>query len=845
MALWHQTIIRIFMLMCIGQFSQAAQAGRQVISLNGPWELAEGALSDQAPLEYSHQVPVPGNLNLATPAFEELGVPSERREAFWCRREFKLEGEVPLVAQLKLHKALYGAKVWLNGQCVGEHLPSFTPGYFDLREALKGNGEMNELLVRLGAERTALGGQYADGWDYEKKVYVPGLIDDVELILTGAPHLKRVQVVPDLERGRIGIQTEIENIDATSQAFPLRFEVRERASGQLVQRVQTRSQHVAAGETQVFMHEVALPDARLWSPEDPFLYELNVSTGGDTLDVTFGMRSFAFNPETHRTVLNGRERYFSGTNFCFYRFLEDPECAALAWDEDWVRALHRKMKSLNWDLVRYTIGFPPEFWYRIADEEGILIQDEMPVWYLPGHPHMDWPEAYTAGNMAEEMTEWIHERANHPSVVIWDACNESSNPRSTEAIAMVRGLDLSDRPWENSMQGQGRPTDCWEAHPYRFNEPTGFRISDFNTMDTYPSSPWSPSREANANILLNEYGWLWVDREGKPATLSAAIWYALARGEELEPDALRRQYAHYLGMLSEYWRSYRHASAVMQFCMLSYSRPGGETSDNWIDMPAQKFEPHFELAMREAFSPVGLMIEDWTEEIVLDGSALERRIGVRVINDLIEDWQGVVSFEVLDAKGRELDVQSRQLSVESNGLGTLGFEISLPGAPGDYQLLATLECHGEKVRSRRYFSMLTPQQLIARDGIAVGCVASASSAMGELYQPSAAFDGSLGSRWAASGEAALPHWLQVDLDEERTIGRLVLHWEAAHAGRYEVEGSLDGKGWDKLTEAVGKPGRQELTLEAPASVRFLRIVMHEQPMPWPCSLWEVQVFPAE
>ena len=66
-----------------------------------------------------------------------------------------------------------------------------------------------------------------------------------------------------------------------------------------------------------------------------------------------------------------------------YRFFEDPQCGDHPWREDWVRRLHRAFKGMHWNSLRYCIGFPPEMWYRIADEEGILIQDEFPIWH--GH----------------------------------------------------------------------------------------------------------------------------------------------------------------------------------------------------------------------------------------------------------------------------------------------------------------------------------------------------------------------------------------------------------------------------------------------------------------------------
>ncbi|MEI7752001.1 MAG: hypothetical protein WCJ71_07925, partial [Candidatus Omnitrophota bacterium] len=68
--------------------------------------------------------------------------------------------------------------------------------------------------------------------------------------------------------------------------------------------------------------------------------------------------------------------------------------------------------------MRLCIGFAPEFWYRIADEEGFLIQDEYPIWYGSDFK----PACFKADILAVQFREWMEERWNHPCVVIWDAC---------------------------------------------------------------------------------------------------------------------------------------------------------------------------------------------------------------------------------------------------------------------------------------------------------------------------------------------------------------------------------------------------------------------------------------
>ena len=56
----------------------------------------------------------------------------------------------------------------------------------------------NEVLIRVGADRDALGWAYPDGFDFEKERYIPGIFDSVKLILSGTPHFWTAQAAPDV-----------------------------------------------------------------------------------------------------------------------------------------------------------------------------------------------------------------------------------------------------------------------------------------------------------------------------------------------------------------------------------------------------------------------------------------------------------------------------------------------------------------------------------------------------------------------------------------------------------------------------------------------------------------------
>ncbi len=128
---------------------------------------------------------------------------------------------------------------------------------------------------------------------------------------------------------------------------------------------------------------IPLPGCRLWSPKHPFLYEVKIDLGSDAAKTRFGMRSFSFDPASKRAMLNGKPYFLRGSNVTILRFFEDAARGDLPWRPDWVRRLHQKFRGMHWNALRYCIGFPPDFWYDIADEEGILIEDEFPIWTEP------------------------------------------------------------------------------------------------------------------------------------------------------------------------------------------------------------------------------------------------------------------------------------------------------------------------------------------------------------------------------------------------------------------------------------------------------------------------------
>lgn len=675
-----------------------AEANRETLPLDGAWQVAQSVEGEAVPTAFPGTIPVPSYIDLAKPAFQGVGKPSPERKYFWYRRTFTAPADAKDFAVLMIRKAAYGTAVWINGVGLGEQFPCFTPTYWDLRPHLKPGAE-NELVVRVGATRENIPVGMPGGSDFERRNYIPGIYDSVEIQFSNAPRIVNIQAVPDLAASRVRLLVELQ-AGATTANATLNAEVVEAADGKPVSASSARALDIPAGGTQVMDITLPIPQARLWSPKEPFLYEARFTTNGDSATVRFGMRSFYFEPSTKLAVLNGQPRYLLGTNIAFHRFVEDQKRGSLPWNRDWVRKMFREFKGMNWELVRTHLGFPPDFWYDIADEEGVMIQDEFPIWTMD--PNNKWfnPEKLEARHVVPQMRDWMRHRWNHASVVMWDAQNESDMDEPSLALSAVRYLDYSNRPWDG---GWGVPQslyDTTESHPYKFQknatkkEGEIFRLSD---MPNEKNMPWLKERQRKpvVPIMVNEYDWLWINRDGSPANLSRRI-YQVMLGENSTPEQNRVFRARTTAALTEFWRTHRNLAGVLHFVGLGYSLPGpGQTCDDWIDLENLVLEPNFKKYMGMAFAPVALMLDYWAETAA-PGSKVETK--VYVINDRSEPWKGEVAVRV---EGESAPLATATAEIPPLGRVILPVSFTLPNREGKITLSAELRDGDATIQSLR------------------------------------------------------------------------------------------------------------------------------------------------
>jgi len=705
--------VKFLFLACFALYSYTIiAAGRKEISLNGSWKIAKTGLLIKIPSEFKSVVPIPGLVDMAQPPIDNQDT-AYNDAIYWYKTIFRIESANSDVVLLKINKAMYHTWVFLNGKLIGENIYSFTPSFFDLKPYLKNNSKENELIIAVGCMNN-LPDTISNGNDFEKIKYTPGIYDDVKIILSNYPFLKNIQVVPDIVNQQLRIVVEIEAGENNS-SDKLTYIIREKYSKNEIAKgifkFQKNKDSITAAD-----FTVSMKNCSLWSPENPFLYELELSTAKDNYTTGFGMRSFSFSKDSSVAILNGKPYYMRGTNVCIFRFFEDSLRNGLPWDEKWVTKLHQKFKDMNWNCIRYCIGFPPESWYDVADSLGILIQDEFPIWTGPKDNSDKVFKTLSPENIAIEYRLWMRERWNHPCIVIWDAQNESVTENTGAAIKLVRYLDLSNRPWDNGWSPPGEETDCIEAHPYLFiryfykgqvsdNGPlidllTIDREPGLSPNDRYPNLKGTHFDNA---VVANEYCWLWVNRDGSSTELTDVIYNKIFKNIDT-PGKRFECYAKNLGIVTEYWRAHRRCAAVMHFCGLGYSRPNtprGQTSDNFINIETLEFEKNFVKYVKPAFSTVGIFLNKFTN-VYLPGE--ETIIPVYVFNDSNEPWSDHVML-YLTQDEQVIDLQEQSCDVKGLERKIMYRKITMPTEKGEYKLVGEIKFKNEIIKSIREFKI--------------------------------------------------------------------------------------------------------------------------------------------
>ena len=395
----------------------------------------------------------------------------------------------------------------------------------------------------------------------------------------------------------------------------------------------------------------------------------------------FGMREFHFDSRTQRAYLNNKMIFLRGSNIVINEFYEDSLCKGNPWDEKWVRKLIYDIpKSLYWNSFRFCLGPPPDKWYDIADEAGLLIQDEFFIWFEKSY--------WDFTDLESQVKEWMRDRWNHPSVVIWDLQNETRSDRLGDMIDRLRPLDLSNRQWENGWSKPAGENDPVEDHNYlSYSDKRWGKISPWR-MPAYANgtggrslNSFNPTSHA---AVLNEYAWMWIQRNGKPTLLSEDFYNTIAPGYS---DQQRIElYGYLIAGETEYFRAFRNYAGIHFFPYLTPDYPTSFTGDLFQDVTNLKLHPALENYMREACKPLGVYLHFWMGEIKVNSKP--GRFPIVLINDEYQKLKGKLEIRIETPDGKLVKQAEKPFEVSDLIADTYLIDCEYPVEPGEYVIKA-------------------------------------------------------------------------------------------------------------------------------------------------------------
>jgi beta-glucuronidase len=334
----------------------------------------------------------------------------------WYGRQFDYRpaGEGERVF-LRVGAAHYDTKVFLNGAFLGNHYGGSTPFFVELTGALEA---ANQLFLAVNNERRAerVPMRHCDWFNYG------GVFREVALFRLPLVFIQDlfVRLIPDGSFGRIGIDARL------SDPMAGNLEVRISALG-----IDTRVL-LEAGKGRVEIE--ARPE--LWSPETPVLYEVEAAFGEDRIRDRIGFREVR--QEGRRIFLNGRPVKLKG--ICVH---EDDRAKGRVTDEADLRRRFAHVKALGANFVRQAHYPHHERAAELADEQGIMLWEEIPVYWA-----IDFENEGTYRDAKNQLKELILRDRNRAAVIAWGIGNENAD---TDArLAFMRRLAETARRTDDS-----------------------------------------------------------------------------------------------------------------------------------------------------------------------------------------------------------------------------------------------------------------------------------------------------------------------------------------------------------------------------------------------------------
>ena len=410
------------------------------LNLNGMWDYAISAKDASKPGVYDGQILVPFAVESA---LSGVGRTLTADDALWYSREFTVpkqwKGQRIL---LNFGAVDWKTEVYVDGKLAGEHVGGYDPFSFDITDLLS-KGKKHNLTVKV-LDQT-------DAWyqPHGKQImnphgiwYTPvsGIWQTVWMEPVPETYIKSFSAVPDVPGAKLAMDVKVENMQPGD-----------------ICRVQMYDGEFLAGEGNGYKDAVWVTNPKLWTPENPFLYDLKIMIirKGQIIDEIKGyaaMReiSVARDADGHkRMLLNGEPVFQYGPldqGWWPDGLYTAPTDEALAFDII-------KTKEFGYNMIRKHVKVEPARWYYHCDRLGMLVWQDMPS---TTYGDNEWGNhEYNTGtdskitqegkdNYYKEWGEIINDFKIFPSIVVWVPFNEAWGQFDTdEVVKFTREQDPS------------------------------------------------------------------------------------------------------------------------------------------------------------------------------------------------------------------------------------------------------------------------------------------------------------------------------------------------------------------------------------------------------------------
>ena len=403
-------------------------------NLNGLWEYAICPVEQNEPKSYAGKILVPFAIESSLSGVQKT---LDTENELWYKRTFSIPSTWEK-KQILLH---FGAVDWktevfVNDVKVGEHVGGYTPFSFNITPHLT-SGEQ-KLVVKVwdptddGIQSRGKQTNRPGGITYSA---VSGIWQTVWLEPVNEKYISYIKTTPNIDQGKLLVEVETQGTNSSDL-----LELNLKDGDKII---------YSSKATIAKKIEVAIPNAKLWSPESPFLYDLDVKlydgeNQSDEVSSYAAMRKVSIRVDEGgmpRIQLNNKDRFLFGVldqGWWPDGLYTAPTDEALVYDI-------QKVKDLGYNIIRKHVKVEPARWYAHCDRMGMIVWQDMPNG--SGFQNKFWRRGYPqqelsfedAANYRNEWKDIIHTLYSHPSIIAWFPYNEGWDKWNNLFPGMIYG----------------------------------------------------------------------------------------------------------------------------------------------------------------------------------------------------------------------------------------------------------------------------------------------------------------------------------------------------------------------------------------------------------------------